>query len=55
MIALTFFQGTSLKPMPAGKSKHERVRYLDIYEGQFDPDQFVVWVQQAAQLPCERM
>lgn len=54
-IKVTFFQGTSLKPMPAGKSKHERVRYLDIYEGQFDPDQFVVWVQQAAQLPCERM
>ena len=30
---VTFFRGTSLDPMPAGKSKHPEVRYLDVREG----------------------
>jgi hypothetical protein len=31
------------------------VRYLDIYEGEFDEAQLAAWVKQASQLPGERM
>lgn len=54
-IKITFFRGTSLKPEPAGKSKHPEVRYLDIHEGQLDEAQFSDWVKQASKLPGERM
>jgi hypothetical protein len=54
-VKVTFFRGTSLRPVPPGESKHKDVRYLDIYEGQFDEAQFVAWVKQASQLPGERM
>src|ERR671915_29157 len=35
-VKVTFFRGTSLRPVPPGESKHEEVRYLDIREDQFD-------------------
>jgi hypothetical protein len=54
-IKVTWFRGTSLRPIPSGESKHKEVRYLDIYEGQFDEAQFVAWVKQASQLPGERL
>jgi hypothetical protein len=54
-VKVTFFRGTSLHPIPAGKSKHKDVRYLDIHEGQLDEAQFAAWVRQASQLPGERM
>lgn len=54
-IKVTFFRGTSLRPVPAGESKHKEVRYLDIREGAFDEAQFVDWVKQASKLPGERM
>lgn len=54
-IKVTFLRGSSLRPVPPGNSKHEAVRYLDIYEGKFDEDQFADWVKQASQLPGERM
>ena len=54
-IKVTFFRGTSLKPVPAGKSKHPEVRYLDIYEDALDEKQFADWVRQASALPGERM
>ena len=54
-LKVTFFRGTSLQPVPAGKSKHPEVRYLDIREGEFDEAQFVAWVKQASVLPGERM
>ena len=54
-IQVTFFRGTSLNPVPPGKSKHKEVRYLNIYEGQLDEAQFVDWVKQASQLPGERL
>jgi len=54
-IKVTFFKGVALKPMPSGKSKHEDVRYLDIYEGGLDEAQFLDWVKQASRLPGERM
>ena len=52
---MTFFRGTSLRPVPPGKSKHKEVRYLDIHEGDLDEAQFVAWVKQASQLPGERL
>lgn len=54
-IKVTFFQGASLRPPPAGKSKYPAVRYLDIHEGKFDETQFADWVRQASQLPGERL
>ncbi len=54
-IKVTFFRGTSLRPRPSGKSKHKNVRYLDIYEDQLDEAQFADWVEQASELPGERM
>lgn len=54
-VKVTFFRGTSLDPVPSGKSKHPEVRYLDIYEGQFDEAQFTNWVKQASKLPGEKM
>ena len=54
-IKVTFFRGTSLRPVPPGQSKHKDVRYLDIYEGQLDEAQFTDWVKQASQLPGERL
>jgi hypothetical protein len=55
-IKVAFFKGSSLKPPPPGRSKHDEVRYLDIYEDKpLDEEQFVDWVKQASQLPGERM
>ena len=54
-IKVTFFRGTSLDPVPKGKSKHPEVRYLDIHEGKFDEAQFTDWVRQASRLPGEKL
>lgn len=54
-VKVTFFRGTSLKPVPAGKSKHPEVRYLDIHEDGFDEVQFAAWVRQASGLPGEKL
>lgn len=55
-VKLTFFDGVSLDPVPPGKSKQERVRYLDVREGDLlDEQQFLDWVQQASRLPGERL
>jgi hypothetical protein len=54
-LKVTFFKGAALKPMPPGASKQKDVRYLDIYEGAFDEEQFADWVKQASLLPGERM
>jgi hypothetical protein len=54
-IKVAFFRGTSLRPVPPGESKQKEVRYLDIYEDEFDEAQFTAWVKQASQLPGERM
>lgn len=54
-VKVTFFSGASLDPAPPGKSKYEKVRYLDIHEGDFDEAQFTAWVKQAAALPGEKM
>jgi hypothetical protein len=54
-IKVTFFRGTSLRPVPAGESKHPGVRYLDIHEGALDEAQFADWVKQASKLPGEKL
>jgi hypothetical protein len=54
-IKVTFFRGTSLRPVPPGASKHKDVRYLDIHEDELDEAQFAACVKQANQLPGERM
>ena len=50
-VKVTFFRGTSLRPIPPGPSKHEDVRYADIREGEFNEAQMAAWVKQAAALP----
>ena len=50
-VKVTFFRGTSLRPVPPGASKHKDVRYLDIHEGELDEAQMATWVKQAAALP----
>jgi hypothetical protein len=55
-IKVAFFRGASLRPVPPGESKQKEVRYLDIHENDpLDEAQFIAWVQQASQLPGERM
>lgn len=55
-IKVAFFRGTSLRPVPPGKSKQKEVRYLDIHEDdQLDESQFAAWVKQASKLPGEKM
>jgi hypothetical protein len=50
-VRVTFFSGTSLRPMPAGTSKVKGVRYLDVREGELDEAQFAKWVKQASAIP----
>lgn len=54
-VKVAFLNGASLRPLPPGQSKHERVRYLDIHEGRFDEAQFADWVTQASRLPGEKL
>ena len=51
-VKVTFFRGTSLRPVPPGASKHPDVRYFDIHEGdELEEAPMVTWVKQAAALP----
>ena len=51
-VKVTFFRGTSLRPVPPGESKHKEVRYLDIHEDdKVDQAQMATWIRQAAALP----
>jgi hypothetical protein len=51
-LKVTFFRGTSLRPVPPGASKHKDVRYCDIREGdELDEAQMANWIKQAAALP----
>jgi hypothetical protein len=55
-VKVAFFRGTSLHPIPPGKSKQKEVRYLDLHEeDKLDEIQFASWVKQASQLPGEKM
>jgi len=51
-VKVGFFFGTSLMPMPPGKSKQKTMRYLDIYEDdELDEKQLASWIKQAASIP----
>jgi hypothetical protein len=50
-VKVAFFNGVSLDPPPPGESKDEKVRYLNIHEGNLDEAQFSAWVEQASRLP----
>jgi hypothetical protein len=55
-VKVTFFRGTSLRPVPPGESKTPETRYLDIHEDdELDEVQFAAWVKQASELPGEKM
>lgn len=55
-VKVTFFRGTSLRPLPPGESKHKEVRYLDIHENaELDEVQLAAWIKQASLLPGERL
>jgi len=51
-VQVTFFNGTLLQPMPPIPSKHNNVRYLNLYEAdKIDEALFTDWVKQASGLP----
>ena len=52
-VKVTFFQGTSLRPVPPGGTvRSKEARWIDIREGdQLDEAQMATWVKQAAALP----
>lgn len=52
-VKVTFFAGTSLKPVPPGGTpKSKETRWIDIYENdELDEKQMTAWVKQAAALP----
>jgi hypothetical protein len=51
-VKVTFFRGTSLRPVPPGRSKHPEVRYLDLREhDQTADEQIASWIRQAAAIP----
>ena len=49
-VKVTFFQGTSLSPVPPG-GKSEEGRWIDIHEDDLDEAQMTDWIRQAAALP----
>lgn len=51
-IKVTFFAGTSLRPIPPVESKHETTRYFHVHEdGRFDEELVSSWIEQASKLP----
>lgn len=51
-VKVTFFSGTSLRPIPPGGSERSKeVRWIDVYDEGFDEAQMAKWVKQAAALP----
>src|SRR6188508_3870518 len=53
-VRVTFFRGTSLRPVPPGESKSQDTRYFDIREeDHFDEAQLATWMKQASSLPGE--
>jgi hypothetical protein len=49
-IKVTFFRGTSLRPVPPG-GKSKEARWIDIHEGDVADAQLVKWIKQAAAIP----
>jgi hypothetical protein len=54
-LKVSFFRGSSLRPVPPGPSKDKHTRYIDIREGdELDEAQMATWVKQASALPGPR-
>jgi hypothetical protein len=53
-IKVTFFQGTSLRPVPPGGTARE-ARWIDIHKDDLDEARMATWIRQAAALPGWRM
>ena len=49
-VKVTFFRGTSLRPVPPG-GKSKEGRWIDIHEDDLDEAKLARWVQQAAAIP----
>jgi len=49
-IKVTFFGGTSLRPVPPGGTGKD-ARWIDIHEHDLDEAQMATWVKQAASIP----
>jgi hypothetical protein len=49
-VKVTFFRGTSLKPVPPG-GKANDARWIDIHQGDLDEARMAKWIKQAAALP----
>lgn len=55
-VKVTFFRGTSLKPMPPVGSKTPDTRYVHFHQDdELDEAEFASWVLQASRLSGERM
>ena len=50
-VRVTFFQGASLQPVPAGAGKDKEVRWIDVYEDGFEEKQLAEWIRQSSALP----
>jgi hypothetical protein len=49
-VKVTFFRGTSLRPVPPG-GKSEEARWIDVHEHDLDEVQMASWIRQAAARP----
>jgi hypothetical protein len=49
-VKVTFFKGTSLRPVPPGGTAKE-ARWIDIHEDDLNESQLAKWAQQAAAIP----
>jgi hypothetical protein len=49
-VKVTFFRGTSLRPVPPGGTGKD-ARWIDIHEDGLDEAQMATWIRQAAELP----
>jgi hypothetical protein len=55
-VQVGWLNGSSLDPLPPEESKHERVRYLHIHEGEeLDEKLMRSWIRQAAELPGDEV
>lgn len=49
-VKVTFFEGTSLQPVPAGGTSKD-ARWINVHQDDLDEAQLTKWVKQAAALP----
>ncbi|MEM8756864.1 MAG: DUF1801 domain-containing protein [Planctomycetota bacterium] len=55
-IKVTFLNGAELDPLPPHESKHDRVRYAHIAEGEaIDAKLWKSWIKQATSLPGDEL